>query len=89
MRRFIHNSVVHSDTGHAASTGTLQRETVSGSCRVFYACRLVKVKISAAKYPSIKFAQSDRHQRGSHEVSGSIPTGGNSFLLNLFLLFPT
>ena len=89
MRRFIHNSVALSDTGQAVSTGTLQRETVSGSCHVFYACRLVNVKISAVKYPSIKFVQSDRHPRGSHEVSGSIPTGGNSFLLNLFLLFPT
>ena len=31
-----------------------------------------------------KLAQSGRHQSESQEVLGSIPTGGNFFLLNLF-----
>ena len=88
MRRFIHNSVVHSDTGHTASSGKLQRETVSG-CRAFYAYRLVSFKISAVKYPSIKLAQADRHQSRPQEVPSSIPTGNNFFWLHLFLLFPT
>ena len=86
MRRFIHNSVVHSDTGHAASSGKLQRKTVSGCRRAFYAYRLVSVKISAVKYHQIKLAQSDRHQRGSQEVPGLIPLEV-TFLLNLFFAF--
>ena len=35
-----------------------------------------------------KLAQSGRHQSESQEVLGSIPTGGNFFLLNLFFSSP-
>ena len=42
------------------------------------------MKLNISQLTLAKLAQLGRHQSRSQEIPGSIPTGGNIFLVNLF-----